>query len=164
MTIQRMCEVGQVSRATFYRFDPDREPADEDLDLRDEIQRVALEFPCYGRPRITAELKRRGWDAGHRRVGRIIVRDEFRPAIPRRVARQHCPSPLHRHHQPKTIAASKEMIYHRTVNSLLTVCLTHRANLNRSRSLSEYSPTSRVQTKQNRYIMFYAKGLPNLPS
>ena len=33
-----------------------------------------------------------------------------------------------------------------------------------ARSLSEYSPTSRVQTKQNRYIMFYAKGLPNLPS
>ncbi len=23
-----------------------------------------------------------------------IVRDEFRPAIPQRVARQHCPSPL----------------------------------------------------------------------
>ena len=57
-----------------------------------------------------------------------IVRDEFRPAIPRRVARQHCPSPLHRHHQLKIIAASKEMIYHRTVNSLLTVCLTHRDN------------------------------------
>ena len=45
-----------------------------------------------------------------------------------RVARQHCPSPLHRHHQLKIIAASKEMIYHRTVNSLLTVCLTHRDN------------------------------------
>ena len=55
-----------------------------------------------------------------------IVRDEFRPAIPRRVARQHCPSPLHRHHQLKIIAASKEMIYHRTVYSVLTVCLTHR--------------------------------------
>ena len=77
MTIQRMCEVGQVSRATFYRFDPDREPADEDLDLRDEIQRVALEFPCYGRPRITAELKRRGWDVGHRRVGRIMREDNL---------------------------------------------------------------------------------------
>jgi hypothetical protein len=47
-----------------------------------------------------------------------IVRDEFRPAIPRRVARQHCPSALHRHHQHKTIAASKNMTYHRTVNSL----------------------------------------------
>jgi len=65
-----------------------------------------------------------------------IVRDEFRPAIPRRVARQHCPSPLHRHHQLKTIAASKEMIYHRTVNSLLTVCLTHRDNPSTTLGLS----------------------------
>ncbi len=40
-----------------------------------------------------------------------------------RVARQHCPSPLHRHDQNKTIATSKETIYHRTVASLLTVCL-----------------------------------------
>src|ERR1700694_1034441 len=55
-------------------------------------------------------------------------RDEFRRAIPRRVARQHCPPPLHRHHQLKTIAASNGIIYHRTVPSLLTVCLTHRDN------------------------------------
>jgi len=55
-------------------------------------------------------------------------RDEFRPAIPRRVARQQSPSPLHRHHQLKSIAASSGIIYHRTVNSLLTVCLTHRDN------------------------------------
>ena len=27
---------------------------DPDLDLRDAIQRIALEFPSYGRPRITA--------------------------------------------------------------------------------------------------------------
>ena len=77
MTIQRMCEVGQVSRATFYRLNPDRKLVDEDLDLRDEIQRVALEFPCYGRPRVTAGLKRRGWDAGHRRVGRIMRNDNL---------------------------------------------------------------------------------------
>ena len=61
MTVREMCQLGQVSRAGFYRFDSEREPWDEDLDLRDEIQRIALEFPCYGRPRITAELKRRGW-------------------------------------------------------------------------------------------------------
>jgi uncharacterized protein (DUF934 family) len=54
-----------------------REPVEEDPDLRDEIQRVALEFPCYGRLRITAELKRRGWDAGHRRVGRIMREDNL---------------------------------------------------------------------------------------
>ena len=63
-------------------------------------------------------------------------RDEFRPAIPQRVARQHCPSPLHRHHQLKSIAASNGIIYHRTVNSLLTVCLTHRDNPNKSPSRS----------------------------
>jgi hypothetical protein len=39
-----------------------------------------------------------------------IVRDEFLPAIPRRGARQRCPSPLHRHHQLKTIASTGEMI------------------------------------------------------
>jgi hypothetical protein len=32
-------------------------------------------------------------------------RHEFRPAIPQRVARQHCPSPLHRHHQLKSMVA-----------------------------------------------------------
>ena len=50
-------------------------------------------------------------------------RDEFRPAIPQRVARQQCPSPLHRHPQLKTIAAPNGIFYHRTVTFLLTVCL-----------------------------------------
>ena len=31
------------------------------MDLRDAIQRIALEWPSYGRPRITAELRRQGW-------------------------------------------------------------------------------------------------------
>jgi len=75
MTAQRMCELGQVSRAGFYRFDAERKHLD--LDLRGEIQRIALEFPCYGRPRITAELKRLGWKAGHRRVGRIMREDNL---------------------------------------------------------------------------------------
>ena len=77
MTTGRMCQLGQVSRAGFYRFDSDRELRDEDLDLRDEIQRIALEFPAYGRPRITPELKRRGWEVGHRRVGRIMRQDNL---------------------------------------------------------------------------------------
>ena len=61
MTVERMCELGQVSRTGFYRFDPDREPEDRDIELRDAIQRIALEFPYYGRPRIVPELRRRGW-------------------------------------------------------------------------------------------------------
>ena len=41
-----------------------------------------------------------------------------------RVARQHCPSPLHRHTQHNSIDRSEGTDYHRTVNSVLTVCLT----------------------------------------
>jgi hypothetical protein len=37
----------------------------------------------------------------------LIVRDEFRPAIPRRVARQHCPPPLHRHEQINMSSSSE---------------------------------------------------------
>ena len=78
MTVARMCRLGKISRATLYRFNPDREGPDKDVDLRDAIQRIALEFPYYGRPRITAELKKRGWkEVGHRRVGRIMREDNL---------------------------------------------------------------------------------------
>jgi putative transposase len=77
MTALRMCDLGQVSRASLYRFDPGVEPPDEDLDLRDDIQRIALEFPSYGRPRMTEELKRRGWKVNHKRVGRIMREDNL---------------------------------------------------------------------------------------
>jgi transposase InsO family protein len=77
MTAERMCELGRVSRAGLYRFEPERRQADADLDLRDEIQRIALEFHCYGRPRITAELKRRGWAVNHKRVRRIMREDNL---------------------------------------------------------------------------------------
>jgi transposase InsO family protein len=77
MTVLRMCQLGQVSRAGLYRWEPEDARADEDVDLRDAIQRIALAFPCYGRRRITAELKRRGWAVNHKRVGRIMREDNL---------------------------------------------------------------------------------------
>ena len=77
MSVSRMCQLGQVSRSSVYRFDPEGERPDKDLDLRDAIQRIALAFPCYGRPRITRELKRRGRVANHKRVGRIMREDNL---------------------------------------------------------------------------------------
>ena len=41
------------------------------------MQRIAWEFSSYGRPRITAELKRRGWEVNHRRVHRILREDNL---------------------------------------------------------------------------------------
>ena len=43
-----------------------------------------------------------------------------------RIARQQSPSPLHRRDQNKMIARSKGTIYHQTVSSVLTGCLTFR--------------------------------------
>jgi putative transposase len=75
--LQRLCRLTHVSRAGYYRWLEGRPAVDHDLDLRDEIQRIALEFPSYGRPRITEELKRRGWEVGPKRVRRIMREDNL---------------------------------------------------------------------------------------
>jgi transposase InsO family protein len=73
-----MVELGAVSRSSFYRFEADGDPGpDPDMDLRDAIQRIALEWPSYGRPRITAELRRRGWTVNAKRVYRIMREDNL---------------------------------------------------------------------------------------
>lgn len=77
MTIVGMCRTAGISRAGFYRHRKPAEKRDHDLDLRDEIQRIALEMPCYGRRRITAELKARGWEVNHKRVHRIMREDNL---------------------------------------------------------------------------------------
>ena len=78
LTIQRMLELGRVSRSSFYRYDPNRKPGpDRDMELRDAIQRIALEWPCYGRPRITQELRRQGWTINPKRVYRLMREDNL---------------------------------------------------------------------------------------
>ena len=78
LSLERLCELGLVSRAGFYRWRKAVEPATEpNLDLRDEIQRIALEYPCYGWPRVTRELDNRGWHVNHKRVYRIMKEDNL---------------------------------------------------------------------------------------
>src|SRR5271167_346639 len=77
MTILHMCEAASVSRSGFYRRHHEPAAQDRDIDVRDEIQKIALEFPYYGRRRITAELKRRGWEVNHKRVHLILREDNL---------------------------------------------------------------------------------------
>jgi putative transposase len=73
-----MVELGWVSRRGFYRLDKHNHPDSvPDMELRDAIQRIALEWPSYGRPRITAELRRRGWRVNPKRVYRILREDNL---------------------------------------------------------------------------------------
>lgn len=59
------CRLAYVSRTGYHRWQCAPPAVDADLDLRDEIQHIALEFPSYGWLRMTVELKRRGWEANH---------------------------------------------------------------------------------------------------
>jgi putative transposase len=78
LKIARMAELAGVSRASFYRYDEaEAPPPDRDMDLRDAIQRIALEWPSYGRPRITAELRRQGWRVNPKRVYRLMREDNL---------------------------------------------------------------------------------------
>jgi transposase InsO family protein len=77
MSVAEMCALAELSRAGYYRFLTTPAAGDKDVDLRDAIQRIALEFPSYGRPRITAELHRRQWQVGPNRVYRIMREDNL---------------------------------------------------------------------------------------
>ncbi|HEX2665441.1 MAG TPA: IS3 family transposase [Candidatus Acidoferrum sp.] len=73
----RMCELGQVSRVGFYRWQQALGAIEHDLDLRDEMQRIAVEFPYYGWRRMQKELKDRGWVVNHKRVRRLMREDNL---------------------------------------------------------------------------------------
>jgi putative transposase len=78
LTIRRMVELSAMSRASFYRsLAPKVVGSDADMDLRDAIQRIALAWPCYGRPRLTAELRRQGWRVNPKRVYRLMREDNL---------------------------------------------------------------------------------------
>jgi len=73
-----------VSRAGYYRFLDPVKPCRADLDLRDAMQTIALEWPCYGSRRITQELKARGWEVNRKRVQRLMREDNLLCVVKRK--------------------------------------------------------------------------------
>jgi transposase InsO family protein len=47
------------------------------MEIRDQMQRVAVESPAYGYRRITAELQQRGFAVNHKRVLRMMREDNL---------------------------------------------------------------------------------------
>jgi putative transposase len=47
------------------------------MDLRSQIQRIALRWPAYGYRRVHAELRRRGWSVNHKRILRLMRADNL---------------------------------------------------------------------------------------
>jgi putative transposase len=78
LSIERMCQLAQVSRAGFYRFLQRQAPAEEEMTTRCAIQEIALEHrQRYGYRRVTAELRRRGMMVNHKRVSRMMRADNL---------------------------------------------------------------------------------------
>lgn len=76
--VRRLCEAAGLPRATFYRLRYAPVAEDEaDVELRGHLHAVALQWPSYGYRRITAELRRRGVVANHKRVLRLMRSDNL---------------------------------------------------------------------------------------
>jgi len=84
LSVIRMCEVAGFSRAGYYRFLDPAQSAPADLELRDEMQKIALEWPSYGSRRITKELKARSWEVNRKRVQRLMREDNLLCLVKRR--------------------------------------------------------------------------------
>jgi putative transposase len=84
LSVERMCQLAQVSRAGFYRSLQEQMPVEEGMEVRSAIQQVALEHRRrYGYRRITAELRRRGMLVNRKRVARIMREDHLLAIRPR---------------------------------------------------------------------------------
>jgi putative transposase len=84
LSIERMCQIGQVSRASFYRSSRQTISPEEEMEARSVIQSIVLEHRRrYGYRRVTAELRNRGIVINHKRVARIMREDNLLAAQPR---------------------------------------------------------------------------------
>ena len=84
LSIERMCQLAQVSRAGFYRSLQERLPVEEEMEVRSTIQQIVLEHRRrYGYRRVTAELRRRGMLVNHKRVSRLMREDNLLAMQPR---------------------------------------------------------------------------------
>ena len=77
LSIQRMCELAGVSRASFYRSWEQGEPSAAETALRDQIQRLAVMHRHYGYRRIAVLLQREGLAVGTKTVRRVMRKDNL---------------------------------------------------------------------------------------
>jgi putative transposase len=92
--IRRLCALGEVSRAGYYRHFGPHAPAREDADLRDLIQREALAHRHYGYRRIAQALRRQGLIVNAKRALRLMREDNLlclraKPFVPRTSDSRH---------------------------------------------------------------------------
>jgi len=77
LTIERMCQLMNMSRAGYYRFWTEKEPREAEVHLRDAVQKAALAHRYYGYRRIAEVLRREGWVVGQKVIRRVMSEDNL---------------------------------------------------------------------------------------
>jgi putative transposase len=75
--VKGLCRAAGVSRAGYYRFLLRPQVPEAAMDLRSQIQRIALRWPAYGYRRVHAELRRHGGSVNHKRILRLMRADNL---------------------------------------------------------------------------------------
>jgi putative transposase len=75
--VSALCQMTGLNRAGYYRWCVPPVTSPVEMELRHELQRVALQWPAYGYRRITAELQRRGFQVNHKHVLRLMREDNL---------------------------------------------------------------------------------------
>ena len=75
--VSALCQMTGLNRAGFYRSQMPRQATPVEMEIRDEMQKIAVESPAYGYRRITAELQKRGFTVNHKRVLRMMREDNL---------------------------------------------------------------------------------------
>jgi putative transposase len=70
LSIRRQCDLLGLGRSSFY-YEP-IPIGEEDILLMREIDEIYTRMPYYGVPRMTKELKKRGFAVGKKRVRRLM--------------------------------------------------------------------------------------------
>ena len=75
-----------LPRSSFYYRprEDDLEELKREMDLRDRIESICLEFPRYGYRRVTHQLQREGWRVNHKKVLRLMRENDLLCQVKRR--------------------------------------------------------------------------------
>jgi transposase InsO family protein len=84
LSISALCELLGVSRSWYYEKPTAEEIAQRDVELRDAIERITLEFAGYGYRRVTKQLGRQGLVVNHKRVLRVMREESLLCQLQRR--------------------------------------------------------------------------------
>ena len=78
-SVRRGCELMKIARSTLYHKPKEKslEQLKEEMDLRDRIERICLDFPRYVYRRVTKQLQRESWIVNHKRVLRVMRENDL---------------------------------------------------------------------------------------